>query len=140
MVGWAAMKRMLAILLLLVTLMGWLQVACGEAEKDCNCGESCSCHAHTTGNPAQHSCPCGCAKEKKQLGHMPLIPVEWMAPMVAPEVHTPVPPVACRELTPEEAAMLLPYSCRTHAPPGTPPGFLLAQPAPYSGFHTPMRA
>ena len=135
------MKRMLAILLLLVTLMGWLQVAYGEAERACSCGEGCACKAETAGKPTQHhSCPCGCEKEKKKLESMPLIPVEWTTAMVAPEVHTPVPPVAYRDLRPEEAAMLRPVSGLRHAPPGSPPGVLYAPPAPYPGFHKPMRA
>lgn len=132
------MKRALAILLLLITLAGWLQAACGaEAKACCCCGESCACK--TQPRESSPGCPCDCGKETKQLEEMPLTIVAWPEAIVPPEVRTPVPPAPCRELAPAERS-LSSLPALEHAPPGSPPAERFAKPAPYTGFHRPLRA
>ena len=127
------MKRVLAILVLLVTLMGWLRANNGAGERECCCGAACACQA-TTGEKTG-GCPCG--KEKNKLEQMPLCVVEWPQAAPAPEVRTPVPAVVCRVLTPAELALIGETPPHWHAPPKAPPH---PRSLSYAGFCSPLRA
>lgn len=128
------MKRALAILLLLATLLGWLQTVCRAEESPCCCGAACACKAAPC-------CPCDCAGEKKQLNSMPLTVVEWPQAVVAPQRHTPQPMVICCGMPGMEHHTKHPaLLARRHAPPGLPPPGAVVPRAPYTGFRTPLLA
>lgn len=121
------MRRLFAILLLLATLLGWWQMR-GEAQA-CTC----ACCAQVQGGGA---CPCGCEDEKTTWESMPLCPVDSPEAVEVPDGRTPIPPVACREMT--RAELLLARAVWLRLPVHPPPGARAG--GAYAGFPTPMRA